>query len=335
MYRFERCFKFALVVALCAIPNVAPAHEFVSRLSRSGAFPPEPGTGWYGEAYLNLPLDAAANLLTAENYADTVEPDFTFRTEWIDFPAGPTHSVLDDTLATVGDLLDDYLFDVSDPSKLDEPMSHLFLRFTGHVKVRLADEVRTTLTFVGLPVWIDFGTQGFDGFRTMVATNSVYRTPDVNLNGNPWSSFGPAVEALGIYPITVTYFNRYDPSGALDAPLVGVELYGYYDSEKAFPAGEQMFNEVHGFGRLVPPDVIYQPDQLLPLEPGDFDGDTDFDLYDFAWLQFCGDPTFFLLPSGCHVFDSSGNNKISREEINEFLEKFAGPIVPAAEGGAP
>lgn len=336
MHGFRSCLILAsATLAVTAGGRSAPAHEFVSRQSRSGAYPTEPGTGWYGEAFLNLPLLAAANLLTAETYANTVTPDFTFRTEWIDFPAGPTDAVLDADLTTVRDLLNDYIFEVSDPTKLDEPMSHLLLRFTGHVKVRLRDEVRAELTFVGPPVWVDFGTMGFDGFRTKVAENSVYRTPDVNLNQNPWSSFGPAIEALGLYPITVTYFNRYDPHGTLDAPWAGVELYGYYASDKAWPAGGQMFNTRLGFGTLVPPWVIYQTGQILPIEPGDYDGDTDFDLYDFAWIQYCGDPSFFFLPSGCHTFDLNGDNRISREEIFEFLAKFNGPAMPPSREGQP
>lgn len=325
-----------MMAALFAIvAGDAVGHQFVSRLTRSGAYPNQPGSGWFGEAYLNLPTSATENLLTAESYANTVAPDFTFRASWIDFPSGPTDAVLDSSLKTIGDFLDDYLFDVSDPSKLDEPMSHFFLRFTGNVKVTLNQEVRTGLTFVGLPVWIDFGTMAYDGFRNKVATNSVYRTPDVNLNRNPWSSFGPAIEALGLYPITITYFNRYDPDGTLDAPWAGIEQYGYFPSEKAWPAGKQMFNERFGFGKLVPPDVIYQIEDVLPLEPGDFDGDADFDLFDYGWLQFCGDPSFFLLPSGCHTYDVDGNGKVSRDEINAFLAAFNGPNTARQQEGGP
>jgi hypothetical protein len=311
------------------------AHEFVPRSQLSGAYPPNPGTGWLVEAYIDLPAEAVQSLIAAENYVDGLAPDFTFRTPWIDFPAGPADSALDADLETLGDFLNDHIYDLSDPSMVDEPMSHFFLRFTGYLKVRLSDETRTELAFVGLPVWVDLATQGYDGYRTKVGETTAYRAPDVNLNNIPWTHFGPAVERLGLFPITVTYFNRFDPQGNLGAPRAGIELYSYYsESDRFYPAGGQMLHPTFGFGRLVPPDVIYQDEDLQPILPGDFDGDTDIDLIDYQWLQFCGDPTFFILPSGCHAYDFDGNNQISREEINLFLAAFAGPVIPDAQRAA-
>ena len=57
-----------------------------------------------------------AHLLHAQRYVADREPDFTFRTDWIDFPAGPENSRLDVDFSTVGGFLDDYIYDVSDPS---------------------------------------------------------------------------------------------------------------------------------------------------------------------------------------------------------------------------
>ncbi|MGH8597763.1 MAG: hypothetical protein ACREXT_13995, partial [Gammaproteobacteria bacterium] len=78
------------VLTLAATASTSPAHVFISRTERTGAYPAYPGNGWVGEAFLNLPDAAAQSLLTAENYVRNkhVQPDFTFRTPWIDFPAG-------------------------------------------------------------------------------------------------------------------------------------------------------------------------------------------------------------------------------------------------------
>ena len=303
-------------------------HFFVPRDQRAGAFPPRPGTGWKGEAFLNIPLESATHLLSVEFYVEGRTPDFTFRTPWIDFPAGPVDIDLDANFQTIGDFLNDYLFDVSDPSKLDEPMSHFFLRFTGLVKFRLSDEVRTDLPFIGMPLWADFATMGYDGYRTIVGTQTIYRVPDVNLNNNPWTTLGPSIEVLGLFPVTVTYFNRYDPTGVLGAEFLGIELYGYFPSEKDYPAGRQMFNERHGFGRLVPPDVVYLTDaeDVLPATSGDFDADMDIDLADAQWLQYCANPDFDPLPSGCHIYDVNSDGVISLEEMAAILGAMSNPI---------
>ena len=328
-------------LAIVAIASPVSSHVYVARNMLAGAYPPYPGSGWLGEAYLSLPEKAVDNLLSVEPYVRDLEPDFTFRTTWIDFPAGPKDSVPDSDLSTIGDFLNDYVTDVSDPSKLDEPMSHFFLRFTGYVKVRLSDETRIR-DFIGLPVWVDFANMGYDGYRAGTPplpgvgglSATYYRVPDVNLNDNPWTHFGPNMEVLGLYPIEVTYFNRYDPNGELAAPLAGIELYGFHaESDKFWPAGQQMFHEVFGFGRLVPPSVIYQAEDVQPLRGGDFDGDTDLDLLDYQWLQICGDPTFIFLPAGCDVYDLDATQSIDASERAAFLNAFDGPVMPREAGG--
>jgi hypothetical protein len=163
---------------------------------------------------------------------------------------------------------------------------------------------------------------GYDGYRASTPV-TVYRTPDVNLNDNPWVNFGPSVEVPGLFPIEFTYFNRYDPFGDLGAPMAGVELYGFWPSDKAWPAGQQMFQPIFGFGKLVPPDVIYQAEDVLPVPKGDFDADADIDLKDYQWLQVCADPSFIFLPSGCDAFDIDNDSLISRDEVRTFLAVFA------------
>jgi len=313
----------ATAVERCFEP--CSAHVFISRNDRVGAYPAYPGQGWRGEAYLDLPDTAVNSLLSVESYLRThsVVPDFTFRTPWIDFPAGEVSAAYDADLATIGDFLNDYIYDVSDPSKLASPMSHFFLRFKGVLKVILKDETRVR-DFFGVPIWVDFGNMGYDGYRLTIA-QLIYRTPDVNLNNNPWVSFGPNIEVQGLYPIEVTYFNRYDPDESLGAPLAGIELYSYHGGEKDYPAGEQMLHPIFGFGRITPPDVIYQPEDVLPLPKGDYDADADVDLADAQWMQSCSDPRYFFLPSGCDAFDYDNSGTISQSDIQAFLNVLQGP----------
>lgn len=53
--------------ALCGAP-AAWAHIFVLENYRVGAYPPYPGSGWIGEAFLHIPDGEAAHLVTAESY---------------------------------------------------------------------------------------------------------------------------------------------------------------------------------------------------------------------------------------------------------------------------
>ncbi len=88
------------------------------------------------------------HLLRADRFVADREPDFTFRTDWIDFPAGPADSDLDASFTTVGNSLNDHIYDISDPSKLDEPFCSLFLRFTGFIKMALFPRSRFESTAV-------------------------------------------------------------------------------------------------------------------------------------------------------------------------------------------
>jgi len=303
----------------------AHAHILVSRRDRAGAFPAYEGSGWVAEVYLNIPGPSAANLLTAEAYADTTTPDFTFKTPWIDFPAGPGAAGRDSDFATVGDFLNDYIVDVSDLSMLDAPMSHMLIRFHGLLKVTLEDEVRIR-DEITLPIWMDVGTMGYDGYRVSVV-QTIYRQPDVNPDNVPWYQFGPALGGMGLFPIEIAYFNRYDPFGFLDAPSAGVEVYSWHGSEKAYPAGEQMIHEVFGAGTLLPPRVIYQPEDVLEQPIGDFEGDADIDLGDWRWLQICYNPDAppFIYLVGCEDVDFDADGRVGDFDVAMFSSVADGP----------
>ncbi len=298
------------------------AHPFVSQAYRAGACPAHDGNGWIGEAFLNIPESSATELRTADSYVMGRTPDFTFRTPLIDFPAGPTSFRLDRDFDTVGDFLNAYIYDVSDPAKLDEPFGNLYLRFTGLVKVVLADETRIRGE-LALPVWVDFGSMGYDGYRTTVGVETCYRTINANFT-DPWYNFGPGCEVLGLYPIEVTYFNHYDPDNSLGAPYAGIELYSWHGSEYDLPAGKQMTHAVRGPGTLVPPRVIYQPGDELPVVKGDFDADADVDLRDFQWLQNCFGGAV-ALAAGCDGFDFEDDVDVDGTDFQAFQESIAGP----------
>jgi len=298
------------------------AHDLVNKEFRVGAYPPTPGTGWLGEAFLGLPDDIAERLSRAEDWSGERTPDFTFRTDWIDFPAGPVESRRDTDIATVGAFLDDYIYDVSDPSKLDEPFGHLFLRFSGFVKVRVEDEVRIPIP-VGPPIWADFGTMGFDAYRLAVQ-RTTYRVETVEF-ANPWNHFGPSLEVPGLFRIEFTYLNRYDATGLLGTPRAGVELYSFHGSDKHWQAGFQMYHPTLGFGTICPPRVIYQAEDIQAVLEGDFEADSDLDLKDFQWLQICSDPSFVVLPSGCGAFDYDLDRAISAQDIGAFIDDLTGP----------
>lgn len=264
-----------------------------------------------------------ANLIAAERFADAQVPDFTFKTDWIDFPAGPQDSDLDANFKTMGDFFNDHIRDVSDPEKLDEPFGSFFVRFTGLVKVTLDDEVRIR-DFIDLPVWVEFGTMGYDGYRTRVG-ETVYRISNVNWGGQPFFNFGPSIETAGLYPIEVTYFNSYDPTGVMGYERAGVELYSWHGGGLAWPAGQRMIHQVKGPGTLLPPRVVYQLQDVLPLVRGDFDADADVDLRDFRWLQVCFDPNVVFPPFGCDQLDFDADGDVELDDQVRFLETFFGP----------
>ncbi len=273
------------------------------------------------------------HLLHAERMTEGRAPDFTFRTPWIDFPSGPQDSDLDRNFRTIGDFLNDYVDEVSDPSKLAAPFGSFLLRFTGYVKIRLADEVRIR-DLIALPVWIDFGTMGYDGYRCDVG-ETAYRVPNVKYTGQPFFNFGPSVEVLGLFPVEITYFNSYDPGERFGNGRAGVEVYSWHGGGLPWPAGWNMVHPEFGPATLAPPWVIYQADAVKPAVKGDFDADYDIDLRDVQWFQICGDPNYFLLPAGCDAFDFGGDGRVRLNDFAAFGQVLKGPDVPSDSIDAP
>lgn len=319
----------ASLVILSILSATTRAHVFVFEVYRVGASPPYEGSGWTGECFLNIPDTSATTLLTAEAYIVGRTPDFTFRTEWIDFPAGPTDAALDTSFSTIGEFLNDYVFDVSDPVKLNEPFGNFVLRFNGYLKVSFS---HNTLPDPNLPVWVEFGTNGYDGFRLRVH-DTVYRLPIVD----PEYSFyyeNCITEGLGLYPIQFTYFNRYDPDNAFNMNRAGVELYSWHDGGLPWPAGNYLIHPYTGeAATIVPPSIIYQADDILPLMFGDFDAEHDVDIRDFQWLQNCftGDGAEdggFLLDPGCDMLDVESDDDIDLIDQQAMNPIFAGPALP-------
>ncbi len=299
---------------------IARAHIYIPQERRAGAYPDYAGGGWKVEVFLNIPDGSAIHLIAAENYVSSRQPDFTFRTDWIDFPAGESDSDLDANFETMGDFFDDYVYDVSDPSKLKAPFCSFLVRFTGYLKVRLEDESRIRGGFIGLPVWVDLGSLGYDGYRTQVGGETTYVNYDAGLSG-PWVQFGPSIELLGLYPIEITYYNRYDPDGSLGAPRAGFELYGWYEGGVSLPGGLNMVHSVFGQGTLVPPRVIFQAEDIVPPIRGDFDGDADIDFIDFRWFQDCFQPSdggFIILASGCDWLDMDEDGDVDLNDYRIF-----------------
>ncbi len=251
--------------------------------------------------------------------------DFTFRTEWIDFPPGPVDSGLDSSFQTVGDFLGDLPFDVSDPEMLDAPFGNLFLRFTGFIKVQISDEVRVR-DVIGFPVWIEVGTMGYDGYQVDVG-ETAYRFPNVAW-AQPFFHWGPSVELVGLFPIEITYVNIYDPNAELGNERAGIEIYSWHGGGLPWPAGFQMLHERFGPGTLLPPRVIYQAEDILPLRRGDFDADADIDLHDLRWYAICADPNFFFLPAGCDWLDMNQDGRVRPDDYSQMIDGLTGPTIP-------
>ncbi len=296
------------------------ADTFVFADSRAGAYPPYDGQGWIGEVYLDIPDDFAIHLVAAEIYIDGRTPDLTFRTDWIDFPAGPTAVLPDADILTLGDLLNDYIYDVSDPTVLDTPFCNLLIRFRGYLKVALE---HGTQSIPGLPVWVDFGSIGYDGYRTLTGM-TIYRSPRVNPL-NPFFTENGIFFALGLFPIEVSFYNRLDPDNEFGYDRAGLEFYSWHGGGLALPGGQLMVHPTRGPATLVPPWLIYQAEDIRPLLPGDFEGDADVDLADWSWFESC-----FTGPQGemsilnCETFDADTDFDVDLLDVATIQRNFTG-----------
>ncbi|MGB0715257.1 MAG: hypothetical protein ACPGXK_05225 [Phycisphaerae bacterium] len=310
--------------ALALAAHVAVAHVFIPKSNQLGQNPTFSGNGWAVELYL-VPDSAADNLLTAENYATTHEPDMTFRTNWIDYPSGDDSFRRDATYETVGDLLDNYLLDVDNPEVLNHPFTNILLKFSGYVSVEVDDN---TSAIIGLPVWVDYRTIGHDGYRLLVGL-TIYRFPVVPFTDWVWEE-NPIHEAPGMHRIEFNYFNKYDPFGSLYAEYAGIELYTHHGGGLPLAAGQEMINPNHpefGPGTIITPTVIYTEDAIAPVGPADFDADADVDFEDYRWLQNCftGQPEgFSILAIGCEAFDVDKDDDIDAIDYEAFVNHFLG-----------
>lgn len=305
-------------------PARADAQVTVLEEFRVGATPAYEGSGWIGEAFLDIPDDSAQHLLSAESYVRDRTPDFTFRTDWIDFPAGPLSVDLDANFETIGDFLNDYIHDVSDPALLDTPFGHFLLRFSGFLAVRMTDDVSLTenhLEQPGLPVWIETGTNGYDGYRTFIG-DDIYRVVVVDPE-NGFHHVTAIIHATGLFPTTITYFNRYDPNGESEPSMgrAGIELYSWHGGGLAWPAGDKMVHPMRGSATLVPPRVVYQAEDILPVVKGDFNADSNLDLLDYRWFETCFTGALdggIVLSLGCDAHDFDDDNDVDADDLAEF-----------------
>ncbi|MCP4246078.1 MAG: hypothetical protein GY778_03425 [bacterium] len=321
-------------LALMGWSAPARAHFFVLEGDRVGAAPAYDGGGWLAEVYLNIPEESIGQLITVEAYVAGLTPDFTFRTEWIDFPAGPAvygdpQDDLDAGFATMGDFLDGPIFDVSDPAQLNASFGHFFIRFSGLLKVAMDHD---TDLIPGLPIDIYFATYGFDGYRTRVGTTSIYRVANTAfVGGNGLFTENGLLLGVGLFPIEVTYFNRYDPAGADGNQQAGIELYSWHGTGPDWPtgAGQQLVHPVFGPMTLVSPDLIYRPEDVGPVVKGDFDADFDFDLFDFQWFQWCytGDLSEIggTIGFGCSTVDFDDDVDVDGSDYSALDALWSGP----------
>jgi hypothetical protein len=321
----QSLFWLLAIAAALTVRASAQAHFFVSPLDRVAASPSEPGTGWSAEVFLDIPDNWASSLLSAETYTAGLSPDFTFRTAYVDFPPGPADALLDAEVPDMGTFLGGGISDVSDPDRLGHPMGNFVIRFKGLVNVR--PEVNT-LGIVGLPVLLDFGTQGYGGYRLKIGATSIYRIQNHVFNGdNPFFTENALVHGLGLFPIECTYLNRYDPAGEFGHERVGVELYSFYAGGLPWPAGANFVDPVFGEMTITPPTAIYQPDGVPPLARGDFDGDGSITLADFAGAQRCYSGPDGSIALTCSVMDFDSDGDVDGFDIERLTDLLAGPRV--------
>lgn len=311
---------FVAVSVMFATPSFA--HLFILETQRSGAAPCQIGTGWVAECFYAIPDDAAANLLAAEAHVSEASPTFTFRTQFIDWPAGPDAYGFDAEYGTLGDLLNDYISELSDPDALSLPMDHFLIRATSYLNVRLEDSD----FWPPPPVWMDFGIAVFDGGRVRMSNTTITRI----LFPQPPNGYGTEnaiIESPGVYRVQVTFLNRFDPSNEFGAERAGIELLTCHLGGIETPSGFLLPCDA-GDAKLPPPELFFDATDILPVMPFDFDVDNDVDLRDLAGFQNCftGPGQIGAPDDGCRTF-AGDDNDIDVISFAEFLEHMVGPEV--------
>lgn|GEM_PF-1176153 len=66
--------------------------------------------------------------------------------------------------------------------------------------------------------------------------------------------------------------------------------------------------------------------------PGDADGDTDIDLWDFATVQRCFDPSGLPLPTGCDFVDMDNDGEIAGSDVDPWTMVMDGPTATDPAG---
>lgn len=336
---------FACVVGVPAVRG----DFFIDSTVRVGAYPHYDGSGWYCEVWLELPDGVATTLTSAQNYVEPLPSDFSLRAAWIDFPAGPAEidctcrldqpckdeevCDFDIDFDTMGDFFNDYVSEVSDPAALNEPFGNFFMRCTGLLKVTPYDRTGIVINS-SYPMWLDIGTSAYDGYSTVI-DRTIYRGQVANINNDGWLTENALFGAGGLYPIVIQYFNRYQDQPTGTFPFLeraGIELYSWHGGGLPWPAGAaHLWHPVHGPSTVLPPWVVYQPEDVQPILSSDFDGDSDVDLLDYAWMQYCftgpalaKDPDGFDLLVGCETFDIDADRDIDPIDFESFAAD-AGP----------
>lgn len=314
--------RWMLVVAalLAAGSPVGQGDVIIPESERTGMAPCAVGTGWVVECFYGIPPESATNLLLAETWAATQTPTFTFRAEYIDWPAGGPVVRPDATFATMGDFLNGYVSDLSDPAALDLPFDSFLLRATGQLDMRFEDTVFPDQ----LPLmWFNVGMTTWDGGRVRVGGATIFRVLSPSFSTFGWEN--AVILAAGTYPITATYLQRSHP----ETPMAGVELLSCHapdvqgltvNSSKQLPCPV-------GLPVGTPVTVIYAPGDLLAPEPGDVDGDSDVDMRDVMYMQTCytGPEPAFPVWGPCAGFDADGDGGVGPFDADVVLPGMNGP----------
>lgn len=302
----------------------AQAHIFLFPWQRAGTAPCHRGNGWRVECFYDLPDNAAANLLTAEQFISDKQPTFTFHADYIDWPAGDRVNDLDTSFATMGDFLDDYVSDFSDSGALGLPFRHFLLRATGYFIVDLNDAKDPFAP----PIRKDYGLFAYDGGRVRIDTTTIFRIVLPILPDSFYFEDG-IFPSPGLYKIEVTFFQRYNPGGNDGTERAGVELRSCQDDGLDLPGQDRLPCPIgHGTAKGTPPRLIYQQSDILPDTIGDFDADNDVDLYDFARFQRCftGPGYEGEYDPGCEKFDLDGDDDVDLEEYAINFAAFTGAM---------
>ncbi|MGB0717367.1 MAG: hypothetical protein ACPGXK_15930 [Phycisphaerae bacterium] len=280
--------------------------------------------------YLHIPDLHAVDLSKAEHFVASRDPDFTFVTPVIDFPPGPMPVALDTEFPTVGDFLGDLPVEISDPTKLGESFGNVLIEFEGYIRIDPAADLNSE---VGLPVLLDVGMIGYDGFRLEIGP-TIYSFYNMWLQDDAPGFFWrehAIIQAYGVFPITVTWFNRFDDDAEADPPnspwhaeYAGIEVYTWLSDGIESVMGDRMTHPLVGPATLLSDHHIFELEEVMDLMPADYDANAVVDLADWRWFQSCfGEVVNFpTLPLQCESFDMDGDGDVDWQDVPHVNEYF-------------